>query len=45
MVKGLEDVVLLSIGWPCHPSMGLLEVIWLERSRKYSGRRLGGSKT
>ena len=45
MVKGLEDVGQLSIGWPCRPGTGLLGTIWLERNWKYSGRRLGGSKT
>ena len=45
MVKGLEDVGWLQIGWPCRPGMGLSGTIWLERSRKYLGRRLGGSKT
>ena len=45
MVNGLEDVGWLQIGCPCRPGMVLSKIVWFERSRKYLGRRLGGSKT
>ena len=45
MVNELEDVGWLQIGCPCCSGMGLSKIIWFERSRKYSGRCLGGSKT
>ena len=45
-MKGLRDEgQLLSISWACPLGMGWSETGWLERSRKCSGRCLGGSKT
>ena len=45
-VKGLRDErQLLSISWACPPGKGRSETACLERSRKCSGRCLGGSKT
>ena len=45
-VKGLRDEdQVLSISRACPPGMGRSETAWLERSRKCSGRCLGGSKT